>query len=268
MREAAAAPSSPSDVVVRKSLRDFDMSSPKLIGRHSWRKVSSNGPRLSLGRGISRATRFAQPGRHLLQLCVLFFGRFENRHIRIGIFPDCKEVLIGGLRFRRVPLQGISAAETQMSQRIEHIGGGNSAMVENFLVFGAGFLCVVRAEKRFAANIVGILTRAWRFTSKSIRDGGFCLRDGLRGLIPLQTQQSLHHGKAHLAEQSIGRELLGKIVDQFLRPRGVARSGKYFGSRGTRIRSVRLSQRRGGLFSRLGKEAGSGVATRLVAQSL
>ena len=41
MREAAAAPSSPSDVVVRKSLRDFDMSSLKLIGRNSWRKVSS-----------------------------------------------------------------------------------------------------------------------------------------------------------------------------------------------------------------------------------
>src|ERR1700727_3611896 len=83
-------------------------------------------------------------GWHLFQLGVLFFGRVENRHIRIGVFPDCKKILIGGLRFRRAPLQGKGAAETQMSQRIEHIRRGNAAMVENLLVFGAGFLSVVR----------------------------------------------------------------------------------------------------------------------------
>ena len=112
-----------------------------------------------------------------------------------------------------------------MSQRIEHIGRGNSAVVENFLVFGTGFLSVVRAQKRFAANVVGIVTRASRFTSQFIRDGGFGLRDGLRRLIPLQTQQSSRQGKVHLGEQSVGRKLLAEIIDQLLRTRGVARSG-------------------------------------------
>jgi hypothetical protein len=33
---------------------------------------------------------------HLLQFCVFCFGFLQNRSVRVGIFPQCEEVLVSG----------------------------------------------------------------------------------------------------------------------------------------------------------------------------
>ena len=50
----------------------------------------------------------------LLQLCVLRFRLCQDGNISVGVFPECEEVLVGGFRFGRVALHGISSTQLQV----------------------------------------------------------------------------------------------------------------------------------------------------------
>ena len=50
-----------------------------------------------------------------MQFGVFGFGSFEDVKVRIGVFPECEEILIGRLRFGSVPLQSVRASNAEMS---------------------------------------------------------------------------------------------------------------------------------------------------------
>ena len=45
-------------------------------------------------------------GAHLLQLRVLGLGFLQDGDVRVGVFPQCEEILIGRLGLGGVALQG------------------------------------------------------------------------------------------------------------------------------------------------------------------
>ena len=52
----------------------------------------------------------------LFQLCVLRLRSDENRNIRVGVFPERKEILIGRLGFGGVALHGKGTGELEMRE--------------------------------------------------------------------------------------------------------------------------------------------------------
>ena len=86
-------------------------------------------------RTMALTSQISRPS--LLQLRVLRLGSDEDGNVRVGVFPQREEILIG--RFVCVALHGIGSADLEMREwaveRVKH----NSAMVKDFLRFGGGF---------------------------------------------------------------------------------------------------------------------------------
>jgi len=75
-------------------------------------KWESQKPRVNLRQRIHAAQELLETrvgGQGLLQLCVFRFGFLQDRDVRVGVFPEREEILIGGAGFGGVPLQGVSA---------------------------------------------------------------------------------------------------------------------------------------------------------------
>ncbi len=52
------------------------------------------------------------PRRQLSQLCVLRLGCFQDGDVRVGVFPEGEEILIGGFGFGGVALQHVGAGQS------------------------------------------------------------------------------------------------------------------------------------------------------------
>jgi hypothetical protein len=55
----------------------------------------------------------------LSQLRVFRLGSDENRNVRVGVFPEREEILIGRLGFGGITLQDVGAGETEMRINLE-----------------------------------------------------------------------------------------------------------------------------------------------------
>ncbi len=53
--------------------------------------------------------------------------------MRVGLFPECEEILVSSFGFRGITGASISAVKTQMSERAEHIHIEHSRAVDNLL---------------------------------------------------------------------------------------------------------------------------------------
>jgi len=62
-----------------------------------------------------------------LQLCVLGFGLLKDRDVRVRIFPERKEILIGGFRFGLITRQCVSPAQLQVRQCADGIADHDPA---------------------------------------------------------------------------------------------------------------------------------------------
>jgi hypothetical protein len=60
----------------------------------------------------------------------------QDADVGVGVFPEREEILIGGLGFGGVALQGVSSAELEMGERSDGFVYCNSGMVEDFLELG------------------------------------------------------------------------------------------------------------------------------------
>ena len=53
----------------------------------------------------------------LLQFRVFGLGLLQDGDVGVGVFPEREEILICGLRFSRVALQGVGTRQAEMSER-------------------------------------------------------------------------------------------------------------------------------------------------------
>ena len=74
----------------------------------SWRMLCRNNHTKN---GLSKCIVLRRP---LAQLRVLRFGFFQDRDVRVGVFPEGEEVLIGGFRFGGVACHRVSATDIEM----------------------------------------------------------------------------------------------------------------------------------------------------------
>jgi hypothetical protein len=54
-----------------------------------------------------------------LQLGIIHLGLLQNGNVRVGVFPEREEIIVGSLRFGGVALHGLGAGELQMSESAE-----------------------------------------------------------------------------------------------------------------------------------------------------
>jgi hypothetical protein len=88
---------------------------------------------------------FSKAVTRLRQLCVLSFGLFENGDVRVGVFPESEEILVGSAALGGVALHRVGASQLEMSQSADRFIQHNATMVEDFLE-----LC-----RRFGAPMCG-----------------------------------------------------------------------------------------------------------------
>src|SRR4029077_831607 len=89
----------------------------------------------------------------LLQLCVFGLGGDENGNVRVGVFPEGEKILIGGVGFYGVALDGIGSADLEMCECADGFIGHDPAMSENFLELRSGFGCVMRVQIQLTPKI-------------------------------------------------------------------------------------------------------------------
>ena len=51
----------------------------------------------------------------LLHLRILRFGLLQDGDVRVGVFPEGEEILIGGTGLQGVALQGVGAGEAKLT---------------------------------------------------------------------------------------------------------------------------------------------------------
>lgn len=89
----------------------------------------------------------------LFQLRILHFRGNQNWNIRVGVFPHCEKVLIGGAGFGGVALENVGASDVELGHGVEDANDVDAAVIENFLEFGSDFCTVVKLEVSPAAGI-------------------------------------------------------------------------------------------------------------------
>src|SRR5208337_83571 len=89
----------------------------------------------------------------LLQLRVLCLGLLQDGNVRVGVFPEREEIFVGGFCFGRVALQGVSARQSEASQRAPRKVPHQSSVVNEFLKFCCRSVAVVQHEIGFATQI-------------------------------------------------------------------------------------------------------------------
>src|SRR5262249_13972114 len=99
----------------------------------------------------------------------------QDGDVGVGVFPECKEILIGRLGLGNVALQHISATEAKTRKRTDRRVHHNPAMIEDFLKLSGCFVSLVSSEKAFPADINWI-ERA--LTAQLVRDRSLKDLDG------------------------------------------------------------------------------------------
>src|SRR5207249_3566103 len=80
-----------------------------------------------------------------VQLFVFFLGFYQNRIIRVGVFPEREKVLISLARFCSIASKDGSACEADVCKRIQNPANRPAAMTENLLKLSSRFRAFVQS---------------------------------------------------------------------------------------------------------------------------
>lgn len=80
---------------------------------------------------------------------------FQDRNVRVGVFPKGKEILVGGARLCCITLRSIGTGQANVRQRVDGIYSTQGAMVENLLELGNCLLSLATAKINQAAHVNG-----------------------------------------------------------------------------------------------------------------
>ena len=82
----------------------------------SLRRTAGGGcPHVAGGGSLARAGTLVPTLPLLRELGVLGFGFFQDGDVRVGIFPQCEEILVGSAGLGRVAGQCVGSADLQVS---------------------------------------------------------------------------------------------------------------------------------------------------------
>src|SRR5215831_5657338 len=87
---------------------------------------------------------------------VLGLGLLQDGDVGVGVFPEREEILVSRLRFGGVTLQGVGAAEFEVSKRAFGIVQHFTAMIEKLLEFRSRFHWLTQRQIGFASKVGGI----------------------------------------------------------------------------------------------------------------
>src|SRR5260370_39781249 len=79
----------------------------------------------------------------LFQFRVLSLRSDENRNVRVGVFPEREEILIGRLGLGGVALHGVGSTDLEMRECSDGQVQHNLTMVEDFLELGCGLAALM-----------------------------------------------------------------------------------------------------------------------------
>ena len=85
-------------------------------------------------------------------------GLLQNRNVRVRIFPERKEILIGGFRFGLIARQRVGPAELHVCKCANGIAEHDTPMIENFLEFRNGLDALMCDQIGQATDIGGVET--------------------------------------------------------------------------------------------------------------
>jgi hypothetical protein len=92
----------------------------------------------------------------LLQFGVLCLGLLQDGDVRVGVFPEREEILIGRLGLGGVALHGVGASETEMCKGALRIILYDAPVLQDSLKFRGRFLALAQEQVRKAAQIGGV----------------------------------------------------------------------------------------------------------------
>src|SRR5271156_3381893 len=145
----------------------------------------------------------------LLQLFVLCLSFFKNRHIRIGVLPQCEEILIRGPRLRRVSGKYACPAQSELGQRMFRGRGGNPSMVDDLLEFCRGLGSALGLQVYQTPNVdrkqpLDCAQLIWRCCLKR--------RYSRLGSLAIQSSQSLRARDPYTVQKCVIWEALAQVL--------------------------------------------------------
>ena len=159
------------------------------------------------------------PKRRSPKLIELGLSLFVDRDFSIGVLPETKEVLIGGLGFYGVALHGVGPSHLQTGGCADRITDHDSWVIQDLLEIRRRFCSVVQGEMRQPARV----HRIHRTEAVVGRDGryrqivlGSNLQrfDCLCGIVPIERELRSQRRQIVELYRRVFREALLQIVYQ------------------------------------------------------
>ena len=148
----------------------------------------------------------------LPQLRVLRFGLLQDGDVRVGVFPEGKEVSVSGFRFGCVARERIGTGKAEMSQRCYRRVPRYTPVIQDLLELLRRVSALLRSQIRLATQVNGVEKedRWWNppLQSQFVRKG--CLKefDRLSGIVTASRDLSMDCRQPNVVEQGgIGESL-------------------------------------------------------------
>src|SRR6266852_3226459 len=118
-----------------------------------------------------------------LQLRIFCFGLLKDGDVRVGIFPQREEVLIGGAGPGRIAFESVRTAEVEVGESTKGKIYDDPPMVNELLKFSRCLSALATPQKSLAANEDRIQASDGRTSPQFVRRSRLKKRDGLFGIV-------------------------------------------------------------------------------------
>src|SRR5260370_18405962 len=102
---------------------------------------------------LAKKLTFSKAVGELLQLRVFRLSLLQDWNVRVGVFPEGEEILVGSAARVGVALHRVGAPQLEMRQHSDGVIQSNPAMIEDFLKLRCGFAAPVCCQIGFSSYI-------------------------------------------------------------------------------------------------------------------
>src|SRR5262249_18538161 len=157
------------------------------------------------------------------QLSVLFLSFDQDRYLRVCIFPELEEILIGVTCLRRVTLEGGGACQSEVRQRIEHRSDSLAPVIQDVLKLICRFSALPFPQVSLPQEVAVMNTRGvGAFIAANVVEYPDCLS----GITTHDFDGRLNQRHERLINHPVFRILSDPLVNQGLGPFDLLTQGK------------------------------------------